>query len=112
MGIAPQAGRVMDLDDDKMIKHDRDGNTSGGLRPHWVAVPVSTFSAQSGGDGFCAESGTETALPPEHINELYESREDYLAKVAAHLDMLVMGRLLVYDDAKTELDDLSARAFP
>lgn len=105
MGIAAPGGRQFELNADGTLKRDEYGNAEGGVRPHWVEVPAATVAAAGDGMGICAELLTEKPLP----KVLYKSRDDYATQVANHLDQLVADHVLVYEDAKAELDQVKAR---
>lgn len=108
MGIPAPAGRQFELNADGTLKRDEHGNAEGGVRPHWVEVPTATVAASGEGKGLCPELLTEKPLP----KGLYKSKDEYALQVANHLDQLVADHVLVYDDAKAELDQAKARYIP
>ena len=108
MGIPAPAGRQFELNADGTLKRDEHGNAEGGVRPHWVEVPTAMATASGEGKGICAELLTEKPLP----KGLYKSKDEYALQVANHLDQLVADHVLVYDDAKAELDQAKARFVP
>ena len=98
-GTAPPPGRVLDTHPDGTLKRDAHGNALGGVRPHWVAVPVSTIlpvSAEAEGSaniqatgGLCGMFATEKPFTADARAKLYKDRADYQAQVERYLTGLV-----------------------
>jgi hypothetical protein len=117
-GTPPPPGRVLELNADGSLKRDAHGNVLGGVRPHWVAVPVSTIlpvSAEAEGSanipatgGLCGMFATEKPFTAEQRSKLYKDRADYLAKVERHLTALVAQRYLLPGGKVHQMKQLEA----
>lgn len=117
-GIPPPPGRVLETNLDGSIKRDAHGNARGGVRPHWVAVPVSTImpvSAEAEGSsaipatgGLCGMFASEKPFAPAERATLYKDRADYLAQVERHLTGLVAMRYLLPGGKAHELKQLES----
>jgi hypothetical protein len=97
------SGQIFELNSDGSIKRDALGNASGGVRTHWVDVPVSTFVASSG-DGACARFAHEIPLPQAELEKRYKSRQDYLIKVEDKVFALANQGYLDHEDAAVQRD--------
>jgi hypothetical protein len=98
------AGAVFDLDGDRRIKRDDNGDALGGVRAFWVDVPRSAIAAKTndGCDGYVSEK----QFPREQSEKLYKDQADYVNKLTDNLIKLVNGNYLLAADA----DAVIARA--
>lgn len=88
--LLPPPNKFFVLAKDRSIERDARGNARGGMRPHWVEVPTSTFVSSSKSAGapseFCGDAGHEVRFSATQMKELYPSNADYIAKVERLLD--------------------------
>jgi hypothetical protein len=120
-GTPPPPGAVLEIDADGAIKRDAHGNALGGVRPHWVAVPVSTIlpvSAEAEGSaaiqatgGLCSMFPTEQAFPAAVRATLYKNRAAYIAQVERHLRGLVAMRYLLAEGQLHQMKQVEAAAW-
>jgi hypothetical protein len=115
-GMYPPPGKMFTVNDDHTIKRDDNGNALGGVRPYWVEVPAATFVAATAdrpgaatdknGQSFCRQAGHVEPFAKDKLAKLYKDRDEYVEKVAQYLDRLVAGNVLLFQDAKSELEQL------
>lgn len=88
--LLPPPNKFFVLSKDHSIERDTHGNARGGMRPHWVEVPTSTFVSSSNSPGtqseFCGDAGHEVRFSATQMKELYPGNADYIAKVERLLD--------------------------
>jgi len=88
--LLPPPNKFFLLSQDRTIERDGHGNARGGMRPHWIEVPTSTFVSTSKSpvtqSEFCDDAGHEVRFSTAQMKELYPSSADYIAKVERLLD--------------------------
>ncbi len=87
---------------------DEFGNVKGGVRHTYVEVPVASYSGNSPGQ--CGSIASKVSFDWAKLQSVYETPENYAAKVAASLDELVAERWFTETDAaliKAELVSLA-----
>lgn len=79
---------------------DRSGNAIGGVRTPVVDAPVEVLSGRTtpGASLICQLFGSTTPLAPARLEELYESREDYLAAYAEATDAAIGAGFVLAED--------------
>jgi len=87
------------------VKLDEQGNALGGVRNPYVDVPIATYYGQSRpldqeSAFFCMLAGYKEPFDNDKIKSLYPTREDYLNKVSAMADRMVVERFLMESDGK------------
>ncbi|HLG86757.1 MAG TPA: alpha/beta hydrolase domain-containing protein [Alphaproteobacteria bacterium] len=103
-GIYAPPGKQFALEPGYGIKRDAYGNATGGVRPYWIEEPRTTFAAKTDGVApLCSRLAHEEPLASDTTAKLYKDDDDYVEKVAEHLDALVTDGFLLFADAKTEL---------
>jgi hypothetical protein len=98
-GTPPPSAPLLEVIDGAFVR-DADGIVAGGVRTPPVDVPVDVLSGEPGPnpDLLCILLGTTTPLPPDRLAELYESRDDYLARFeAAAADVIDAGFVVPED---------------
>jgi hypothetical protein len=93
---------------DGSVKRDTNGNVLGGVRSHWVDVPISSYVATSGGAEGCAFFGHEVPFPAARLQELYRNRADYDERLTDFVFELAASRYVRNEDASAERDAASA----
>ncbi len=81
---------------------DVNGNQIGGVRSHYVDVPIAAYY----------EDGTITPFSIEKLTELYGSRENWLAKVKERLDIMVNERWILPEGARMLLHEAEETPWP
>jgi hypothetical protein len=88
--LLPPPNKFFVLSKDRSIERDEHGNARGGMRPHWIEVPTSTFVSSSNSPGapseLCSDAGHEVRFSAAQMKALYPSNADYVAKVERLLD--------------------------
>lgn len=101
----PGATRLIELNSDHSIKKDAHGNTVGGIRPYWVAIPTAAIkihSTNAGASGNCIQHKHQVPFERSKLRALYPG-DDYLTQVRAHLAQLVADRYVLEADAPDHL---------
>ena len=81
---------------------DVNGNQTGGVRSHYVDVPIAAYY----------EDGTITPFSIEKLMALYGSRDIWLAKVKKRLDIMVNERWILPEGARMLLHEAEETAWP
>jgi hypothetical protein len=98
-GIAPPPGQFINVVNNQPVL-DQFGNVTGGYRTPYLDVPTSTWFGNSTGASFCFIAGHEVPFTAAQLAQLYPTRDDYVAKVAADAASLVAQRYLTPEDAR------------
>ena len=91
-GILPPASRLLETEGeypDADFVLDEDGNGKGGVRSHFVDVPIATY----GWDGKLVP------FSKEKLRDRYHTHAEYVKQVAENVDLHVKERLLLPEDA-------------
>jgi hypothetical protein len=88
-----------------VIKLDENGNAMGGVRNPYVEVPLATWYGQSRpldreSAFFCSLAGYMEPFDNDKIKMLYPTRDDYLNRVNAMVDSMVIERFLTKSDGE------------
>lgn len=95
----PIMPRIAVAGDPPHILQDRFGIALGGIRLPDVAAPIAVNTSQSENmTGFSGLAGRSTPLSEQQLNDLYPSRETYVAAVKQSVDALVRAGALLERD--------------
>jgi hypothetical protein len=94
----PRAARVEM--DGELPKLDEHGNAVGGIRSVWLDVPTATYHAILPGPGNCGVAGYREDFPWGKSAALYETHENYMAKLNASIDRMLSERWITEAGAK------------
>lgn len=124
-GRAPPPGQVLKLSSETLaagakptFQKDEHGNSLGGIRPYWLAVPIGVYSLNEEGSGpprairTCRMHMTVKPFPKEQLAGLYKSRSDYISKVSQHIKSQVDAGYLLPEDAAIQLKRAEANQVP
>ena len=91
---------------------DQFGNILGGLRSVYVDVPTSTWFGTSTGPSFCSIAGHEVPFSGSMLTQLYHTQTEYLQRVNAGINQLVVDRFLTPADSIDIRKDAAAVVIP
>jgi hypothetical protein len=93
---------------------DAHGNVIGGVRTPAVDVPVSTLSgaAPKGSSNLCSLFGQTTPFSSSTLEQLYTTKNHYLAEYTASLDTAIHDRYILPADRTELLAQAQSVAFP
>jgi hypothetical protein len=94
----PRAARVEM--DGELPKLDEHGNAVGGIRSVWLDVPTATYHAILPGPGNCGVAGYREDFPWGKSAALYQTYENYMAKLSASIDRMLSERWITEAGAK------------
>jgi hypothetical protein len=94
----PRASRV--VVENGAVKLDEHGNAIGGIRSVWLDVPTATYHAILPGPGNCDVAGYREDFPWWKSAALYETYENYMAKVGASIETMLSERWITEAGAK------------
>jgi hypothetical protein len=79
------------------IVRDQYGNAKGGIRSPYLDMPAYRYTPSTSRGSMI---GVQSALPPDTVKSLYNTRASYLKLFNAQIDKMVAGRFLLPVDAK------------
>jgi hypothetical protein len=87
---------------------DEFGNAKGGVRTHYMDVPVATYVTSTKGPGLCGNLGHKIDFDWARLNSVYGTPDRYAAKVRESVDRLVGDRWMTTTDAARAKQDVRA----
>ena len=107
----PQS-RLVPAGDPPAFERDDHGNAIGGVRLPELEAPLGTHVGQSPPGALLNMTGSSTPFPRKVVDQLYGTRDEWLARYRTALDHLVATGIFAPDDAVVILDRAELANFP
>lgn len=115
-GTVPPRGARLEQTAEGVMQRDEHGNVKGGIRSPWVDVPSARIIAAApvgpGQPNSRAQQGLQENFSATKLVQLYGTRENYLSRFNAGIDVLVAGRwITAIDGAKYKAEEAAKPPF-
>ena len=112
-GDLPSEAPALEVLNDAIVR-DEYGNARGGIRTPPVDVPIATLSGEpdEGESVICTLFGSTTPFPPEQLQALYPTHDDYVADVRTAAEAAVDAGFLLPTDAEAMVGEAEDAPVP